>query len=326
MILKYILLILLPIVTAAISSYITYCIVIKSKKINDKNINENTVGELDKIRYTVVRDAKAEVRSWLKIYGTPIVLILAFFGIMSYWGIVELNKKIMNDVETKISKETNIILDSVKLQVYANIKQIYSKADIETVVDSLIEKDARSIITVKVKEEFQSILSDFNRDQIKYNELLTLHELAINAESGDKISFIRLRNYLAASNPDYEQFSKRVLNKIQMRYYDVSMGYIVGHPASVDTIRKYLRCDITRDRLISINTIMSEEMYEFVPDLISMIPNETDLEVEACIFRTLNKFMDINMDLLEDEAVTKYNKKWTGIRDELMKKRNESNK
>ncbi len=289
----------------------------------DKKIEKNTFGEIDKIKYVIVRDAKKEVGAWLFRYGLPATILIILLGILGNNVIRNFyNAKIM-EAKEKITRETNIIVDSLKTQIYAKIKLAYTETNIEPIVDSLIEKDARAIITNKVKEEFQPILNDLERDRNKYNDLLTLHELAINAEGGDKISFKELKNYFFSQNPDYQQFSKRIINKIQTKYYDISMYQVPG-TNDPDSIRKYLKSDSSHDRVLAVNIIMSDSIVDFIPDLIAMIDNEPDIEVVACIFRTLNRFFDMHFDLLDDRAISEYTKKWLVLQNERMKRRNQN--
>lgn len=287
----------------------------------DNKTEKNTFGELDKIKYIIVRDAKKEVLGWLIKYGSPAAIIITVLSFIGYGWIRDFYNAKIIEAKEKITRETNIMVDSLKTQIYAKIKLAYTETNIEPIVDSLIEKDARAIITNKVKEEFQPILNDLERDRNKYNELLTLHELAINAEGGDKISFKKLKNYFFSQNPDYQQFSKRIINKIQTKYYDISMYQVPG-TNDPDSIRKYLKSDSSHDRVLAVNIIMSDSILDFIPDLIAMIDDEPDIEVEACIFRTLNRFFDMHFDLLDDRAVNEYTKKWLVLQNERMKIRN----
>lgn len=286
----------------------------------DKN-EKFVITEIGKMKYVIERDAKREVRSWAWKWLTIVGVILTFFGWQTYTGMRNFQKEMMEKVTKEIKYETEIALEKTKKDIAERIKQSYDETNIDVIVDDLIKEDAKALIASQLREEINPIIKKIEKDQKRFSEIVTLHELAINAESGDRSAFEELEQIAFSPQHPDSLFAYRICYKVYKKY-NTGLYTETWFPDTLPDAQviEFLTSDAFTDRERAVFTIGNRRLYNQVTTFISMLKTEPNIEVVAALTWVLNEMLGVKLEVLEEDAVDKFSRIWNEKKNELLKK------
>jgi len=291
----------------------------KNKKSDGKSLNLD-ISRVEAIKQSITKDVKKEVKAWIWKPISIFLIITGFWGWTTYQGI----KRLQGDLITKATKDLE-----------EKVKTLYSKMNVEKVVDDLVKENAEDLIKDKVKlevdpvvteikkdqEEYSKVLIEFKKQQERYAEITSLNELAVAAGNGDKEAFIKLNKLTVPLNSKYSSFAVQVVTKVYDTYFGKDSFTLKYYKAQISDkeVISHLNSKDFITRKLAVSTIKKRKMYDQVPKLIAMIKTEPTLDVLALISKVLNDLLNTNINILHDNARNDFTKAWAKKKAELSK-------
>lgn len=243
-----------------------------------------TITNVDTIKYLLTKEAKKELKSWAVKFTGAFIVILSFIGILTYRGLMTYQQAIVDRVSKQIDGEVEMVLTDVKQDIESRIKQSYDETNIDMIVDDLIKEDAEALIASQLREEINPIIKKIEKDQKRFSEIVTLHELAINAESGDRSAFEELEQIAFSPQHPDSLFAYRICYKVYKKY-NTGLHTETWFPDTLPDAQviEFLTSDAFTDRERAVFTIGNRKLYNQVTTFISMLKTEPNIEVVAAL-------------------------------------------
>jgi len=289
-------------------------------KAKQQNARDLTVSEIEALKSHIAIDVKREVKKWVWRPVAILLIIGGFFGVTTYTGVKNLQKRLIAQAEKDMKKD---------------IKELYNEKNVARVVNDVIRQDANDLIKEQVKTEVEFIMTDLKQkqdeyaqalsalyaNQQKYSRIILLNELVLKAQNGDLESFKRLEVFANSSDKEFSVSAVEAIRRTYEMYFgqdSISYKYFREDLPNSEVVKRF-EDDNFILRKLAVFTVRKRQMYGQIPTLIKRIQTEPNLDVLAAIQVTLNILLGENLRVLHDEAVPKYMEVWKEKKDQLLK-------
>lgn len=290
-----------------------------SGKAKQQNASDLKLSEVAALELRISDDVKRNVKRWLWLPVSILLIIGGFFGVTTYTGVKRLQTKLIAQAKEDLKKQ---------------VVDLYDEKNVARVVDDVIKQDANDLIRRKVEmeidpvvrdikkqqQEHSQVLADFRKDQEKYAMITLFHDLAFKAENGDVQAYRKLADVANFQDSELSQTAVQTIRRIYEMYFEQS-SMIYRHYTDDVPDSKVIKGLYDKNFLIrkrAVCTVRKRQMYGQIQALIERIPVEPNLDVLASIQHTLNGLLGVKLKILDVGALTKYAEVWEHKKDELL--------
>jgi len=272
------------------------------------------------VESTMDKKIAIKINSWFRKTSLKLIVTMIFVSLVLYVIDIYYIKSLIKQSQQTIKEQ---------------ISQLYKEKNVAQMLDKFIEKKGDDLIEEKIKKQIAPLLDNIREDQKEYlnmlvefrekkkeyEEMSLLNELITNAEIGDRESFEELKSIAYSPAHKFSRLAFKIVWEITRKYnkQNFQRKHYTDEMAD-DEILQYLSAKDILKREIAVYTVGKRKLYDQITLLVLMIPNETNLDVLAALYRVLNELLEMDVSIFHRDGADMFMKAWISKEEKLKEK------